>query len=69
MYCYNTVGLTEELYLLLTSNKSARILIQLRPLSLRVFVRQEAAAAAHSADSATVSAQKQANVRPVTPFA
>lgn len=67
MYCYNTVGLTEELYLLLTPNKSARILIQLRPLSLRVFVRQEAAA--HSADSATVSAQKQANVRPVTPFA
>lgn len=68
MYCYNTVGLTEELYLLLTSNKSARILIQLRPLSLRVFVHQEAAAA-HSADSATVSAQKQANVRPVAPFA
>lgn len=68
MYCYNTVGLTGELYLLLTSNKSARILIQLRPLSLRLFVRQEAAAA-HSADSATVSAQKQANVRPVTPFA
>lgn len=67
MYCYNTVGLAEELYLLLTSNKSAGILIQVRPLSLRAFVRQEAAAA-RSADSAALSAQKQANVRPVTPF-
>lgn len=67
MYCYNTVGLAEELYLLLTSNKSAGILIQLRPLSLRVLDRQEAAAA-RSADSAALSAQKQANVRPVTPF-
>lgn len=64
MYCYNTVGLVEELYLLLTSNKSASILIALRPLSLGVFVRQEGAAA-RSADSATVSAQKEADARPV----
>lgn len=54
MHCYNTAGLTKELYLLLTSNKSARILIQRRPLSLGVFVRQEAAAAC-SAGSATLT--------------
>lgn len=58
MHCYNTVGLTKELYLLLTSNKSARKLIQLRPLSLGVFVRQEAAAAC-SADSATLTQTSQ----------